>query len=211
MCIEPTAMLVTLKRCSWFVPPTIGVACLQVCVSLAGAPFPGGHKRAHTPSSLNGPTMTSTPAAAAAIMHTHRVCVWCVRVYERRARLLWYARDASKPSSNNGGHIRRNKMTHTTNRLTLQVPIHQTKKTPCAPALLLRRKRGAGFCFGAPHPSPIRARPHQDARGDGGGGARNGKVVTWLILPVVICLSKRLSHACVSINNFVLVRLRMAH
>ena len=24
----------------------------------------------------------------------------------------------------------------------------------------------------------------------------------WLILPVVICLSQRLSHACVSINNF---------
>ncbi len=30
------------------------------------------------------------------------------------------------------------------------------------------------------------------------------KVVTWLILPVVICLSQRLSHACLSINNFVL-------
>ena len=30
------------------------------------------------------------------------------------------------------------------------------------------------------------------------------KVVTWLILPVVICLSQRLSHACPSINNFVL-------
>jgi hypothetical protein len=28
--------------------------------------------------------------------------------------------------------------------------------------------------------------------------------VTWLILPVVICLSQRLSHACVSINNFIL-------
>ena len=29
-------------------------------------------------------------------------------------------------------------------------------------------------------------------------------VVTWLILPVVICLSQRLSHACLSINDFVL-------
>ena len=29
-------------------------------------------------------------------------------------------------------------------------------------------------------------------------------LVTWLILPVVICLSQRLSHACLSINNFVL-------
>ena len=30
------------------------------------------------------------------------------------------------------------------------------------------------------------------------------KIVIWLILPVVICLSQRLSHACLSINNFVL-------
>lgn len=30
------------------------------------------------------------------------------------------------------------------------------------------------------------------------------KEVTWLILPVVICLSQRLSHACLSINNFIL-------
>ena len=27
------------------------------------------------------------------------------------------------------------------------------------------------------------------------------QVVTWLILPVVICLSQRLSHACLSISN----------
>lgn len=30
------------------------------------------------------------------------------------------------------------------------------------------------------------------------------QIVTWLILPVVICLSQRLSHACLSINKFVL-------
>ena len=29
-------------------------------------------------------------------------------------------------------------------------------------------------------------------------------IVTWLILPVVICLSQRLSHACLSINKFLL-------
>jgi hypothetical protein len=34
--------------------------------------------------------------------------------------------------------------------------------------------------------------------------AYSWKVVTWLILPVVICLSQRLSHACLSINKFVL-------
>ena len=33
---------------------------------------------------------------------------------------------------------------------------------------------------------------------------------TWLILPVVICLSQRLSHACLSINIYT-VKLRMAH
>lgn len=30
------------------------------------------------------------------------------------------------------------------------------------------------------------------------------RIVTWLILPVVICLSQRLSHACLSINKFIL-------
>ncbi len=35
-------------------------------------------------------------------------------------------------------------------------------------------------------------------------------VRTWLILPVVICLPQRLSHACLSIN-FYMVKLRMAH
>ena len=33
---------------------------------------------------------------------------------------------------------------------------------------------------------------------------------TWLILPVVICLSQRLSHACLSIS-LKMVNLRMAH
>jgi hypothetical protein len=27
------------------------------------------------------------------------------------------------------------------------------------------------------------------------------RIVTWLILPVVICLSQRLSHACLSLNQ----------
>ena len=30
---------------------------------------------------------------------------------------------------------------------------------------------------------------------------RPGTIATWLILPVVICLSQRLSHACLSISN----------
>ena len=34
--------------------------------------------------------------------------------------------------------------------------------------------------------------------------------ITWLILPVVICLSQRLSHACLSIS-FNTAKLRMAH
>ena len=36
------------------------------------------------------------------------------------------------------------------------------------------------------------------------------RTATWLILPVVICLSQRLSHACLS-TNFYTVKLRMAH
>ena len=37
-----------------------------------------------------------------------------------------------------------------------------------------------------------------------------GFIQTWLILPVVICLSQRLSHACLSIS-FYTAKLRMAH
>ena len=37
-----------------------------------------------------------------------------------------------------------------------------------------------------------------------GGSVASDQKVTWLILPVVICLSQRLSLACLSINNFIL-------
>ena len=52
-------------------------------------------------------------------------------------------------------------------------------------------------------------------RRDGDGESRGGRppgtrIVTWLILPVVICLSQRLSHACLSISTHT-VKLRMAH
>ena len=52
-------------------------------------------------------------------------------------------------------------------------------------------------------------------RGEGDGLRRSlvrgtATKATWLILPVVICLSQRLSHACLSIN-FYTVKLRMAH
>ena len=40
--------------------------------------------------------------------------------------------------------------------------------------------------------------------------ALGGRIVIWLILPVVIRLSQRLSHACLSISNYT-VKLRMAH
>ena len=39
---------------------------------------------------------------------------------------------------------------------------------------------------------------------------RTRHFTTWLILPVVICLPQRLSHACLSIS-FYMVKLRMAH
>ena len=40
--------------------------------------------------------------------------------------------------------------------------------------------------------------------------ACNRVCVTWLILPVVICLSQRLSHACLSLS-LPTVKLQMAH
>ena len=61
------------------------------------------------------------------------------------------------------------------------------------------------------HPSHL---THSDPRVERAGpmyfGDGLSKIVTWLILPVVICLSQRLSHACLSISNYT-VKLRMAH
>ena len=42
------------------------------------------------------------------------------------------------------------------------------------------------------------------------GHKKGTEILTWLILPVVIRSSQRLSHACLSINNYT-VKLRMAH
>jgi hypothetical protein len=51
-------------------------------------------------------------------------------------------------------------------------------------------------------PPSLRRRParRRPSRGLRCGGRREGRA-TWLILPVVICLSQRLSHACVSMNQ----------
>ena len=48
------------------------------------------------------------------------------------------------------------------------------------------------------------------AGGPDGASPKALTIVTWLILPVVICLSQRLSHACLSISNYT-AKLRMAH
>ena len=45
-------------------------------------------------------------------------------------------------------------------------------------------------------------RPPGPLRGFPRGVRRRQRNATWLILPVVICLSQRLSHACVSMNKF---------
>ena len=49
-----------------------------------------------------------------------------------------------------------------------------------------------------------------DDRSDGPTRPKWTTAATWLILPVVICLSQRLSHACLS-TDFYTVKPRMAH
>jgi hypothetical protein len=82
----------------------------------------------------------------------------------------------------------------------------QLNKSPAANRALRAFVVGDWDCFGDPLLGTIRP---------SGGLAcalrRFGcTIVTWLILPVVICLSQRLSHACLSISNYT-VKLRMAH
>ena len=55
-----------------------------------------------------------------------------------------------------------------------------------------------------------RVKPQSLSGHDGLHRMFSGKLNTWLILPVVICLSQRLSHACLSISSCT-AKLRMAH
>ena len=55
-----------------------------------------------------------------------------------------------------------------------------------------------------------RVKPQSFSGHDGLHRMFSGKLNTWLILPVVICLSQRLSHACLSISSCT-AKLRMAH
>ena len=61
-----------------------------------------------------------------------------------------------------------------------------------------RRPLGGSFTVRERGPPTVGRRP------SGGGGLPRPSTVTWLILPVVICLSQRLSHACLSINASIL-------
>ena len=58
--------------------------------------------------------------------------------------------------------------------------------------------------------TPIWCQASPRGRVCGPRGAGEASPATWLILPVVICLSQRLSHACLSISSCT-VKLRMAH
>ena len=72
--------------------------------------------------------------------------------------------------------------------------------------VLTRQTTGAAFFFAAPclvYTPLLRGLCLRAS-------VQRSRIVTWLILPVVICLSQRLSHACLSISNYT-VKLRMAH
>jgi hypothetical protein len=66
------------------------------------------------------------------------------------------------------------------------------------------RRPGPSDPFLVANPGPLGGHPAGAQRPAG------PRIATWLILPVVICLSQRLSHACLSISNYT-VKLRMAH
>ena len=54
------------------------------------------------------------------------------------------------------------------------------------------------------HTRPARWGAPAPTQRDRSARAEQSRAATWLILPVVICLSQRLSHACLSINCFIL-------
>ena len=84
----------------------------------------------------------------------------------------------------------------------------QLNRSRVAPPALLAGAYAAGKRFGVSLPfGSVELRSPWGASRAFRVGLR---IVTWLILPVVICLSQRLSHACLSISNYT-VKLRMAH
>ena len=87
-------------------------------------------------------------------------------------------------------------------------PLWAERRASGRPLLLVLTNfcRAVGAVFG---PSDLRSGCLVGAA-SGRGRLSALKIVTWLILPVVICLSQRLSHACLSISNHT-VKLRMAH
>ena len=106
---------------------------------------------------------------------------------------------------------RRARLTYTVWRVCDPNPIYHCARTCCSPA----RRRGSPR-FGCPSPreaaevGAARARSVGGAAGSSFGSGRalcasraglGARQATWLILPVVICLSQRLSHACLSISD----------
>ena len=71
---------------------------------------------------------------------------------------------------------------------------------PTTTPVLRRRGRSRGGVDGCARPPPHRYSGPPSRRAPGDASALPETIVTWLILPVVICLSQRLSHACLSIN-----------
>ena len=70
---------------------------------------------------------------------------------------------------------------------------------------------GCGSVRPVSWPAPTSGRPSYRFARFGAAPAEGAATeAIWLILPVVICLSQRLSHACLSVN-FYTVKLRMAH
>ena len=94
------------------------------------------------------------------------------------------------------------------------LPVHRSAMpTMVARSVGKRLLRTEGSCLSATKMNEARDvySPHSIGyRANGDGAMPWTNVVTWLILPVVICLSQRLSHACLS-TNFYTVKLRMAH
>jgi hypothetical protein len=99
------------------------------------------------------------------------------------------------------GNCRRGKRTPTSGwaRQRKCCPSSSRDGTP----VMIRINHGRGGLLGVRLPAtPWPGRPAGAPRGHPPRVPRRRRtVVTWLILPVVICLSQRLSHACLSISN----------
>ena len=131
--------------------------------------------------------------------------------------VAWEAAQLRDLTATCGDHLSWCSYTHSSLATMSGSPIRESDSLCCSQKILIRRGNLVGcrwdlcpehYCRNLACSQHVEHGPHSPRRGVG--MPLLVWTATWLILPVVICLSQRLSHACLS-TSLTKVKPRMAH